>query len=70
MHLEELNRLGLAVLMRQVGASDQRELSTELPPASIFFGSGRVPALDAGARNSAEPLCFRIGSRVIQPPLI
>jgi hypothetical protein len=46
MHLEEINQLGLAVLMRQVGTSDQRELSTELPPAATFFSSGLAPALD------------------------
>ena len=69
-HLEEMNRLGMAVLMRQVGTSGQRELSAELPPASTFFSSGRVPAVDAGSRDSTQTPCYRIGARVIQPPLI
>jgi len=53
-HLKEMNRLGLALLMGQVDTSEQRELSV----------------MDAGSRDSTESACFRIGARVIQPPVI
>jgi hypothetical protein len=70
MHLKEINRLGLALLMRQAGTSEQRTPSAELPPASTFVSSGRACAGDAGSRDLTESPCCRVGARVVQPPLI
>jgi hypothetical protein len=69
-HLEEVDQMGLALMMRQVCISEPHGLSAELPPAATFFSSGRVPAVDAGWRDSTESPCFRIGTRVIQPPVM
>jgi len=52
MHLKEMNRLGLALLMGRGNTTEQRELSIER------------------SRDSTESACFRIGGRVIQPPVI
>jgi hypothetical protein len=59
MHLKEMNRLGLALLMGR-DTTEQREL----------FNSSRTAGMDAGSRDSTESACFRIGARVIQPPVI
>jgi hypothetical protein len=68
MHLREMNRLGLALLMVHGETSEQCALSTEPPPASTLFNSSHTPASDEGSRDSTA--CFRIGARVIQPPVI
>jgi hypothetical protein len=68
-HLQEMNRLGLALLMGRGETSEQRELSTESSTAPSLFTSSHTPA-DAGSRDSTESACFRIGARVIQPPVI
>jgi hypothetical protein len=57
MHLKEMNRLGLALLMGRVETSEQ--------PAP-----SHTPAMNSGSRDSTESACFRIGARVIQPPVI
>jgi hypothetical protein len=64
MNLKEMNRLGLALLMGRGETSGQ--LSTEPPPPSTIFNSSHTPATEAG-KDSA---CFRIGARIVQPPVI
>src|SRR5205085_11960726 len=68
MHLKEMNRLGLALLMGHGETSGQ--LSTEPPPPSTLFNSSHTPAGAAGLRDSTESTCFRIGARLIQTPVI
>ena len=60
-HLEELNRLGLAVLIRQVCGEQLGDLSGELGPAAGFFASGCVlPAGDSTLDpNNPEALAIR-----------
>ena len=70
MHLQEMNRLGLALLMVHGETSEQCGLSTEPPPASTLFNSSHTPASDGGSGDLTESACFRIGARVIQPPVI
>jgi hypothetical protein len=70
MHLQEMNRLGLALLMGHGETSGQCELSPKAPPPSTLFNSSHTPAIDSGSRDSKESACFRIGARVIQPPVI
>ena len=70
MHLKEMNRLGLALLMGHGETSEQPEVSTERPSASTLFTSSHTPAMDSGSRDSTESACFRIGARVVQPPVI
>ena len=69
-HLDEMNRVGLSLLMRREGTSEQRELSAELQHTATLLSSGQAPSVGAGSRDSTESPCFRIGARVIQPPLI
>jgi hypothetical protein len=69
MHLKEMNRLGLALLMGH-GETSRCELSAAPPPPSTLFNSSHTPATDGGSRDSKESACFRIGARIIQPPVI
>jgi len=61
--------MGLELLMSQGGTSEQRELSAESPATATFFGSRLASAVD-GSSDSTESPCFRIGARIIQPPLL
>ena len=59
-HLEEMNRLGLALLMRQARGAHVVTHSSDLPPAAEFFSSGRTPrASEPFASTGAEARAVR-----------
>jgi hypothetical protein len=59
LHLKEMNRLGLELLMSHGETSEETSELREFNETS-----------SAGSDDSTESACFRIGARVIQPPLI
>jgi hypothetical protein len=53
-HLEDMNRLGLALLTWQVSEAPAGALPNEFPPAAGFFATGCLPSPRIGSGRPAQ----------------